>query len=231
MDLFLNFLDLFGLTLVASHYTDYANTTAVYDDYPDSYIIMPIEAANQAALPVFVGVDWKALPNNDLKIRYVYFVENGPAADLANLVQDFKSKTAVVQSFNALNAIIFTEKSSNIRSLMSIISELDSVSMPEAMSVLKLKHANAEDVVKLYQELVSTEDKSASNNIANRLFGTKKQSTAVYFPENTRLIPEPRSNALVILGNREGITKVENFIIEYVDTKLNNRIRHSMFTN
>jgi general secretion pathway protein D len=207
-DLFLNFLDLFGLTLVATHYTD---------NYPDSYTIMPVDTANQAPLPAFVGIDWKSLPNNDTKIRYVYFVENGPAANLANLVQDFKSKTAIVQAFNALNAIIFTDKASNIRSLMAIISELDNVSMPEAMSVLRLKHANAEDVVNLYQNLVSTEDKGS---VAARLFGAKKQPTAIYFPEDTQLFAEPRSNALIILGNREGISKVENFILDYVDTEL-----------
>lgn len=207
-DLFLNFLDLFGLTLVANHYTE---------DYPDAFTVMPQDIANQAALPAFVGIDWRALPSNDAKIRYVYFVENGPAANLSNLVQDLKSKAAIVQTFNALNAIIFSDKSSNIKSLMAIISELDNVSMPEAMSVLKLKHANAEDVVALYQSLVSTEDKGS---VAARLFGAKKQPTAVYFPEDTQLFAEPRSNALIILGNREGISKVENFIIEYVDTEL-----------
>lgn len=207
-DLFLNFLDLFGLTLVATHYTD---------NYPDSYTIMPVDTANQAALPAFVGVDWTTLPSNDSKIRFVYFVENGPAANLANLVQDFKSKSAIVQTFNALNAIIFTDKSSNIKSLMAIISELDSVSMPEAMSVLKLKHANAEDVFNLYQNLVSTEEKGT---IATRLFGAKKQPTAIYFPEDTQIFAEPRGNALIILGNREGISKVENFILDYVDTEL-----------
>jgi general secretion pathway protein D len=207
-DLFLNFLDLFGLTLVATHYTD---------NYPDSYNVMPVEAANQAALPAFVGIDWQTLPSNDAKIRYVYFVVNGPAANLANLVQDLKSKSAIVTTFNALNAIIFTDKSVNIKSLMAIISELDSVSMPEAMSVLKLKHANAEDVVNLYQNLVSTEEKGS---IATRLFGQKKQPTSIYFPEDTQLFAEPRGNALVILGNREGIAKVENFILDYVDTEL-----------
>lgn len=208
-ELFLNFLDLFGLTLVATHYTD---------NYPDSYTAMPLDAANQAPLPAFVGVDWKSLPDNDIKIRYVYFVENGPAANLSNIVQDFKSKTAIVQAFAPLNAIIFSDKSSNIRSLMAIISELDSVSMPESMSVLRLKHANAEDVVALYDSLISTEEKGAP--LATRLFGAKKQSTAVYFPEDTRIFAEQRTNALIILGNKEGITKVENFIIDYVDTAL-----------
>ena len=207
-DLFLNFLDLFGLTLVATHYTN---------DHPDSYTVMPVDAANQAPLPAFVGINWRTLPNNDTKIRYVYFVENGPAANLSNIVQDFKSKSAIVQAFGALNAIIFSDKASNIRSLMAIISELDNVSMPEAMSVLKLKHANAIDVVSLYQNLVSTEEKG---NIATRLFGAKKQPTAIYFPEDTQLFAEERSNTLIILGNREGISKVENFILDYVDTEL-----------
>lgn len=207
-DLFLNFLDLFGVTLVPTHFNN---------NYPDSFTVMPLETSNQAPLPAFVGINWKLLPNNDTKVRFVYFVENGPAANLANLVQDLKSKTAIVQTFNALNAIIFTDKSSNIRSLMAIISELDSVSMPEGMSVLKLRHANAQDVVTLYDNLVSTEEKSS---ITTRLFGAKKQSTAVYFPDDTKIFAEPRGNALIILGTREGIQKVENFILEYVDTAL-----------
>ena len=207
-DLFLTFLDLIGLTLVPN---------SSNEGFPNSYTVMQADSANQAALPSFVGIDWQSLPNNDTKIRFVYFVENGPASNLSNLVQDLKSKAAIVQTFNALNAIIFTDKAANIRSLMAIISELDSVSMPEAMSVLKLKHANAQEVVALYQSLVSGEEKT---NIATRLFGQKKQPTAVYFPEDTQLFAEERSNALIILGNKEGITKVENFILDYIDTKL-----------
>lgn len=208
-DLFLKFLDLFNVTLVPMHYLD---------GHPVAFNIVPADAANQSPLPVFIGVKWQELPENDTKIRYVYFIENSQLATLNAIAQDFKSKTGIVQPFEDLNALIFSDKSSNIRSIMMILSELDSVSMPEALSVLKLKHANAEDVVALYENLVTREEQKTG--IAARLFGAKKQSTTAYFPEDTKLIAEPRTNSLVILGTRASIEKVEDFILNYVDTEL-----------
>ena len=54
---------------------------------------------------------------------------------------------------------------------MQIIEELDSSSMPEAMSVLKLKHADADDVKNLYDNLISKED---TRGVASRVFESKK---------------------------------------------------------
>jgi len=208
-DLFLSFLDLFNVTLVPNQYLD---------GHPISYTVLPSDQANQAPLPVFIGINWRDLPDNDTKIRFVYFVENSQLATLNTIAQDFKSKSGIVQPFEDLNALIFSDKSSNIRSIMAILSELDNVSMPEALSVLKLKHANAEDVVSLYENLVAREEQKTG--IAARLFGAKKQSTTAYFPEDTKLIAEPRTNALIILGTRASIEKVEDFILNYVDTEL-----------
>ena len=208
-DLFLKFLDLFNVTLIPTHYLD---------GHPTSFNIVPADAANQSPLPVFIGVKWQDLPENDTKIRYVYFIQNSQLATLNAIAQDFKSKSGIVQPFEDLNALIFSDKASNIRSIMMILSELDSVSMPEGLSVLKLKHANAEDVVALYENLVTREEQKTG--IAARLFGAKKQSTTAYFPEDTKLIAEPRTNSLVILGTRASIEKVEDFILNYVDTEL-----------
>ena len=48
----------------------------------------------------------------------------------------------------------------------------------------------------------------------------KKLPTAVYFPENTRVFSERRTNTLIILGTKDGIKKVEDFIVNYIDTEL-----------
>jgi general secretion pathway protein D len=207
-DLFLTLIDMLGLTVVPSGYSQ---------DYPTVFTIMPSDAANQVPLPAYVGVDWRSLPTNDTKIRYIYFVVNSPVTAIANLIQDFKSKSAVVTNFPSLNALIIVDRASNVRSLMAIVNELDSASTPESMSVIKLRYANAEDVVQLYQNLVTTEQKGT---LANRLFGQKKQPTAIYFPDDLQLFAEPRSNSLIALGTRDGIKKVEEFILTYVDKEL-----------
>ena len=59
------------------------------------------------------------------------------------------------------------------------------------------------------------EDKSAF-----RPFGARKQPTSIYFPENARIIAEPRTNSLILLGPQDAIQKIEDFITKHVDISL-----------
>ena len=56
--------------------------------------------------------------------------------------------------------------------------------------------------------------------ITSRLFRAQKKPSSTYFPENTRIIAEPRTNALVLLGPQDAIKRIEEFIINYVDIEL-----------
>src|SRR5262249_19097057 len=125
-DLFLRFLHIFGMTPVPRSFEN---------DHPTSFILVTNENANREPLPAFVGIDWKDLPDNDTKIRYVYFVENSQVESLFKIANELRSPKAVLYQYAPLNALIFSDISSNIRSIMAIIAELDSVSMPEALSV------------------------------------------------------------------------------------------------
>lgn len=208
-DLFITLLDLFGLNIVEAPVANF-------------YKIKPSDATsprtvNRSPLHSFINVHWSDLPDNDSKIRYIYFVRNSTLAAIQGIVDSFRSTTATLKPITDLNAFILTDKASNIRSIMHVIEELDSASMPEALSVLKLKNADAQEVAQLYANLTKSED---PRGLAARLLGTKKEPTAVYFPENTRLIAEPRTNTLIILGTQEGIEKVEKFIVNHVDTEL-----------
>ncbi len=207
-NLFLSFLDLMNMALVPMEYTN---------EYPSGFKVTPSLDANKAPIPSFLGINWELLPENDTKIRYIYFVENTTIETIFNLVNEFKSRNAILQRYDPQKALIITDTAINIRSLLQIIKELDTVTMPEVVSVLKLKHASVIDVKALYDQLIAEEQKTG---IESRILGVRKPPTATYFPENTRLVAEPRSNSLIILGTQEGIGRVENFISTYVDTEL-----------
>ncbi len=198
--LFLTFLDMAGLSVVKQ--AD-----------PTKYRIRPTVSAKKDAIQSFIGIDSELLPDNDTKIRYVYFVKDTPVATLKSIMSSLKSSMADIIILQELKAFIITDNSYNIKSLMRIIRELDKVSMPQSMSVVKLRRVDAAHVKSLYDSLVTP----AQQQRGSRLFGPRKPTSSLYFPENARIIVEPRTNSLILLGTRDDIKKIEDFIVNSVD--------------
>ncbi|MBS1986397.1 hypothetical protein JST99_00480 [Candidatus Dependentiae bacterium] len=201
--LFQTFLDVAGLALVpqADHST---------------FRIVRIDAARKAAIPVFIGVKAETLPDSDQIVRYLYFVQNLSVKTLEPMINELRSPASAFIPLQEMNAFVLTDKAYNIKSLMNIINELDRVALPQSMSVLKLRRANAADVKSFYDTLTKADDKNA----ATRLFPARKQPTSLYFPDNVRIIAEPRTNSLILLGSQDAIAKIETFISTYVDTDI-----------
>lgn len=202
-NLFITFLEIAGFSL--SKKTE-----------DNTYRIVTLEAARKSPIPAYIGTKPAELPENDQMIRYVYFVENSTLDTLEPIIESLRSTVSGFKSLKDLQAFVLTDKSYNIKSLMEIIKELDKVTMPQSMSVLKLRRADATEVKKLYDTLTQSEDKGVSS----RLFPARKTSTAMYFPENTRIIADSRTNTLILLGSDDSIKKIEEFITSYIDVEL-----------
>jgi general secretion pathway protein D len=203
--LFTTFLDMAGLSL-------YKDGSA-----PNVYRISSINNVKKAPIPAFIGVDSELLPDSDIKIRYVYFIENTTLDTIRGIVDSLRSSTSSITFLQELKAFMLTDSAYNIKVLMRIVKELDKVTMPQAMSVLKLKRVDAARVKALYDSLVQQTEQAGP---AGRIIGARKPSTAQYFPEDARIIAEPRTNSLIILGSHDAITKIEDFIIKHIDVEI-----------
>jgi general secretion pathway protein D len=200
-NLFVTFLDLAGFAIIPQ--VD-----------PKEFRITTIESARKAALPTFIGVDPTTLPDTDELIRYVYFLENASTDTVMGIVNPLRSASSQgLIELKEHKGFILTDKSYNIKMLMAIVTELDKVSIPESMSILKLRNADAKAVQDLYKELLPKEEPQSR-------FFTKKQPTSAFFPENTRIIADPRTNTLILLGPSNSIKKIEQFIMKYIDVEL-----------
>ncbi len=185
---------------------------------PDIYRIETIKASQKGPLPTFIGVEYETLPDNDEMVRYLYFLENASVETMEFIIPPLLSKNATRPIFlKNYKAIILTDTSYNIKALMRIVKELDQVTHPQAMSVLKLKQADAIEVRDLYNTLTQQGEEDRS---PFRPFGARKQPAAIYFPENARIIAEPRTNSLILLGSKDAIKKIEEFITKHVDVAL-----------
>ena len=165
--LFLTFLDLSGFALVKEPQEGY-------------YRVVTSVAAQRSPVPTYIGVEPDALPDNDQVVRYVYFIENARADIIKDILYALKSPSAQAIIMQQLKAFVITDKAYNIKSMMQIVKELDQVTMPESMSVLKLERADAVEVKKLYDTISKSEEGGAQP--PSRMFSARKQPTSIYFP-------------------------------------------------
>jgi len=200
-DVFVRLLDLATLTLVPGPTKDFYRITSAVN-------------ANKEALPTFFDTSIDSLPDNPTKVRYVYFVKNNPLTTMQNIANALISPSAKVAIFTDLDALIITDKATNIRAIMQIIQEFDRET-PEAMSILKLRRTDAVTVKTLYDNLTKEEGARGP-----RYMHQRKQPASLYFPANARIIAEPRTNSLILLGPRRALEKIENFIVKHIDTEL-----------
>ena len=203
-NLFITFLDIAGFTVIS-------------EGNPKIRRIVTIETARKSPLPAYIGVPASNLPDNDEMVRFVYFVDNAALETIRAVVDSLRSPNSSLVVLQEMKAFVLTDRAYNIKSLMNIVYELDKVTMPQAMSVLKLRRADAKEVKQLYDSLAQVDEKSLQQQ---RFFPGRKLPSNHYFSEQVSVFAEPRTNSLILLGPADSIKRLENFIIESVDTEL-----------
>lgn len=182
-----------------------------------TYRIAPIATAQKSPLNTYIGVDAVTLPDTDELVRYVYFIENNTVDTIRAVVEQFRSTASTAVYLNEHKGFILTDISYNIKKLMEIIKELDKISMPESLSVLKLKRADAKNVKELYDTLTQKEQ---DQRFGPRPPMNRRSPDALALPENITIIAEPRTNSLILLGPQSARERIEQFIIKNVDVEL-----------
>jgi general secretion pathway protein D len=205
-NLLITFLDMAKLTLVPA------------DESGKLFRIKSLDSAFRSALPTYIGVDSSTLEDNDELIRFVYFIENNTLENIQKIVDSLKSQSAIPIYLADHKAFILTDTAYNIKMLMKIVKEFDKVTIPQSMAVLKLRRVDAEQVKALYDDIMKADEQFAPG----RLFGSsaKKSNPNSFLPENTTIIAEPRTNTLILLGTKDAIKKIEDFIIKNIDVEL-----------
>lgn len=180
------------------------------------YKIMPKDKKLNQPLPAYINVPADSLPDSDETIRYVFFLTNLQATDIEGLLTSMLSTPNVVIAQKEVNGFIITDKSYNIKSAVKLIQELDQMGLPEDVTVLRLKNANAADVKTTLDALIT---KPEGNPLA-RLLGRQTESTSTYFAPTTRVIAEERTNSLILLGKKDSTQRIIDFITKHIDNSL-----------
>lgn len=173
--------------------------------------------------PLYIDVPHSELPDSQQRIRYIAYLANIKVSDdneselqgvIKTLLPELPKNAFVIDK--RTNSILIMAKAFEIKSLMEIISQLDKAGFQEKIEVIKLRHADAKTVAALFQNIL----KSPDQGINRYHIDARRQTEATYFSQFARVIAEPRTNALIVVGRTQAVDRIKNFILENIDVEL-----------
>ena len=105
--------------------------------------VLPKDKKLTEALPAYINIKAEDLPESDLTIRYVTFLQNVQVSTLEDLLKSMLSDKSLVYTHKESNGFIITDKAYNIRSAIKVIASIDQMGQPETVVVMRLQRANA----------------------------------------------------------------------------------------
>lgn len=172
-------------------------------------------------LRLFIGTSPDKLPDTDERIRLIYYFANmqvsgDSKSPLADLLKALVPDTSSISFEATTNALIITEKASTLRSIMEVLVALDNTTFKEKLEIIPLRHTSADVVAKLFNDNIIEPVKGKSRYRLD----AKNKGKATYFSKFIKVIPENRTNSLIVLGRSQAVERTREFIHKYIDVEI-----------
>lgn len=199
----------------------------------DQYSIVQRDPSRQVlqkeVLPLYINVEPDELPFTDAPIRAMFFLENlalgqpttagggGPADDIVSqILKDILSPGSIPIIDAETKSIVLTDNANLISSAMKIIYALDRSGVRESVEIVPLYNTSA-GIVSLFLTTGLGISGATGPQQPGYLSRTQRAEGHPYFSPNTAIVPDNRSNSLILLGREANVDRLKQFIEEYID--------------
>ncbi|MFW6067503.1 MAG: type II secretion system secretin GspD [Myxococcota bacterium] len=217
---FLSILEINGMTVVPS----------------GRYLkIVETQGVESRSLPTGQG----RVPTDDRYVTHIQGVDNVSAEDASSLLERFKSDVGSITAYAPTNMLIVTDTGSNIRRMMRILRAIDVPRTGEQIWIEPIHYANAAELAEKLQEIFPVGEESegggksdAQQSAAARARaraqarararagkdgdagggGTTTVGSRSGASRVTKIIPEERSNSLIIMATERAYLRVLELI-------------------
>lgn len=178
------------------------------------------DMVRRASVPLFINVDADELPDNSAYIRVIRFLkhikvpsQSGAGQDIARIIMDIlpdRNNSCMVDSRS--NSIIITGPSNTIAAALSIIDIMDNYGIPDSIEIIGLKYTSLSLVSKLLEDLLSV-----SKETTPQVMQMGSYAGSSYFSPQTKVIQDPKTNSIILMGKKDALLKLRNFIETEID--------------
>ncbi len=163
--------------------------------------IIPLKDAMVNPLPIYKDDS----PFTDSFITRLIPLKNVSALDIASAVKPLISKEGNLFAYPATNTLIVTDSGTNIDRLLKIIKEMDTQGPEQQMDMVPVKNASAKDVADKIQKLYIDQQGGAKRPAG-------KPGELEDIPFISKVIPDDRTNSVIVLGAKRAIPKIRELI-------------------
>lgn len=210
----------------AERYFDTMLDIAGYSIVPHGDFYLVVKNDPQIAreqLPLYIEVPPQNLPE-DGRIQVVYYLQNIKVPEPAQqnndslflILNDTLSVNRTINFDVKSNAIIMSDKASNIKAAMTMLLELDSMGVRDVIQQIQLFHTSAVNVANILQSQIL----AVSGTAQGRIRAEVKSESGLYFAPGTRIVGDSRTNSLIIMGKEPAVERVMDFVRDYVDVPM-----------
>ena len=166
------------------------------------------------------GIDTYAgnyYPNSDQMITRIIHLKYINVDIVNRDLRILTSKDGELAPYPQTNSLIISDYGSNIERIMKIITQLDVPGFEDQLEVIPIKFAKAKDIAELVSKIVNKGETNQNNRGGafsagvprfSRPATSQGGSGSAYF----MVIPDERSNSLVVTGNKAGIARIKKLL-------------------
>jgi general secretion pathway protein D len=111
---------------------------------------------------------------------------------------------------------------------MEIVAEIDSHGFTDSIEIMPLTHTDATTITSLLMtQLINSAANGSSGQggfggggFGQPVAAQSTPSASSYFTPTTKVVAETRSNSLIIMGKKDAITRIKDFVRKYIDVPL-----------
>jgi general secretion pathway protein D len=151
-----------------------------------------------------------AITGTDAYVTRMVKLRNVDASSLVNVIQPMISRDGLVAAFPETNTLIITDDAWNVERLLGIIGSLDAQGIQQAVAVIPLKLAYADDLAPKIEQIMS---ERTSGTTGNGRPGIGVVAPSAEAPSRAfKIVPDERTNSLVVLAGPLQMKQIKDLV-------------------
>ena len=162
-------------------------------------------------------------PDSDQMITRIVHLKYISADEVNKSLRNLTSKDGDIQVYAPTNTLIISDYGSTIDKMMSILREIDKAGFEEQMELMPIRYAKARDIADMMDKIINKDKSKGAAARTGFTTGIPRFGAPAGQPSSNEafsmVIPDDRTNSIVVVGNRAGIEKIRS-LVRRLDRKI-----------